>query len=646
MNPYAVTSATNTSVSIGVSGLANSTKYYYLVRGAALSGDLAGQSVLLGGDATTLNVVPVVTPTPTPVVTPTPTPIASPSPTPVVTPTPTPSPTPSTSPGVKAPQSITFPALAPRSFDGVGTPLLAKSSSGLPITYTVTGECQILNLSNGNVSTQPKYPIVGTPDPMTCTFTANQAGNASYLAATPVSQSLVFTRDTTQVRITPPTTITTSGNFMWANYVITSGRGNGNLGMQGMSFTNTTPVVCSIDQQTSEDYTKGERVTVRARTNGVCTINVNFAGTSDYKPSSASWSFTINGVNTPAPGSNASQTIIFPELVDWVPARAQQLNAKASSGLPITYVSLTPDICWIIYPSSGPVVQRQPSSKLVDAPSWTCTVRAIQQGDDRYAAAPNVDRSFKFLKAPMVIGVISGSSLSGVGPHQVISTIGYVDKNEMSGLTSLGHLLTVVSLTPDVCKVNSNELWDRTGGIVNRTYVAGLKNGTCSLKFDFAGTKDRAPTSLTWNGTVSSVPVPTGSSITLQAISGNIVNGKETVGLMSTSAPAMYLSGMDKGRVQINVAVKPLDSTATMGVDSRGTYSENLASSMKITILTPTTCNFQTNSPTAVTSLNGGGPAYVMPIALGTCSVRFDFAGIPAYQVGASSVTWTAIVNK
>ena len=288
MNPYAVTSATNTSVSIGVSGLANSTKYYYLVRGAALSGDLAGQSVLLGGDATTLNVVPVVTPTPTPVVTPTPTPIASPSPTPVVTPTPTPSPTPSTSPGVKAPQSITFPALAPRSFDGVGTPLLAKSSSGLPITYTVTGECQILNLSNGNVSTQPKYPIVGTPDPMTCTFTANQAGNASYLAATPVSQSLVFTRDTTQVRITPPTTITTSGNFMWANYVITSGRGNGNLGMQGMSFTNTTPVVCSIDQQTSEDYTKGERVTVRARTNGVCTINVNFAGTTDYKPSSAS----------------------------------------------------------------------------------------------------------------------------------------------------------------------------------------------------------------------------------------------------------------------------------------------------------------------------------------------------------------------
>jgi len=102
-----------------------------------------------------------------------------------------------------------------------------------------------------------------------------------------------------------------------------------------------------------------------------------------------------------------------------------------------------------------------------------------------------------------VIAVSSTSSLLGAGPHQVISTIGYVDKSNMSGLTSLGHLLTVVSLTPDVCKVNSNELWDRTGGIVNRTYVAGLKNGTCTLKFDFAGTVDRQPTTLTWNAIVS-----------------------------------------------------------------------------------------------------------------------------------------------
>ena len=346
----------------------------------------------------------------------------------------------------------------------------------------------------------------------------------------------------------------------------------------------------------------------------MCSVNVNFAGDSSYKPSSASWSFTISGVNTPAPGSNTAQSIEFPALVDWVWNNAQPLNAKASSGLQVTYLSLTPDTCWLIYPSSGPVIQRQPSNKLPDAPDWTCTVRAMQVGDDRYAAAANVERSFKFLKAPMVIAVTTTSSLVGAGPHQVVSTIGYTDKNMMSGLTSLGHLLAVVSLTPDVCKVNSNELWDRTGGIVNRTYVAGVKNGACSLKFDFAGTKDRQPTSLTWNATVSGIAVATASSINLQAISGNIINGKEVVGVMTSTSPMMYLGGMDKGRVQINVSVTPVNPDAKMGLDARGTYSETLGKTMKITVLTPATCTFQTNSPTPVNSLVGGGPAFVMQI--------------------------------
>ena len=111
--------------------------------------------------------------------------------------------------------------------------------------------------------------------------------------------------------------------------------------------------------------------------------------------------------------------------------------------------------------------------------------------------------------------------------------------------------------------------------------------------------------------------------------------------------PMMYLSGMDKGRVQINISVVPTDRTATMGLDARGTYSESTAyTSMQISSLTPTICAFQTNSPGTVTSLTRGGPIFVMPLATGTCSVRINFAGIPSYKVDASTVTWTATVSK
>jgi hypothetical protein len=101
----------------------------------------------------------------------------------------------------------------------------------------------------------------------------------------------------------------------------------------------------------------------------------------------------------------------------------------------------------------------------------------------------------------MVLQVENSSSLTGAGPFSIITRVRLVDNDAMSGLTSLGHLLTAQSLTPNICRIDSHGLWDRTNGIVNRTSVTVLATGTCSLKFDFAGTKDRSPATLTWNAT-------------------------------------------------------------------------------------------------------------------------------------------------
>jgi hypothetical protein len=104
---------------------------------------------------------------------------------------------------------------------------------------------------------------------------------------------------------------------------------------------------------------------------------------------------------------------------------------------------------------------------------------------------------------PMVIGITGASAFTKSNLYTFFETVLHVESRLNWGLTSLGHLLTVVSNTPSVCKVVSNELADLTGGIKNKTILQGLSNGTCSITWSFSGTDTRAPTTKTWTGLVS-----------------------------------------------------------------------------------------------------------------------------------------------
>jgi hypothetical protein len=74
-------------------------------------------------------------------------------------------------------QTITFPAIANTIYGPKPITLNATASSGLPVTYTVTGPATV----SGSTLT-----LTGAG---TVTVTANQVGNGTYVAATPVSQS-------------------------------------------------------------------------------------------------------------------------------------------------------------------------------------------------------------------------------------------------------------------------------------------------------------------------------------------------------------------------------------------------------------------------------------------------------------------------
>jgi hypothetical protein len=81
----------------------------------------------------------------------------------------------------KAPQTITFNPLANKLFGTAPFTVSASSSSGLPVSFTST------TLSACSVTASGSSLTVLQPG--TCTVLASQAGDADYLAATPVTQS-------------------------------------------------------------------------------------------------------------------------------------------------------------------------------------------------------------------------------------------------------------------------------------------------------------------------------------------------------------------------------------------------------------------------------------------------------------------------
>lgn len=273
---------------------------------------------------------------------------------------------------------------------------------------------------------------------------------------------------------------------------------------EGITFSSSSSEVCSIGEQTNEEgLSKGLRITVRAKSNGNCIVRADFAGDATFKPSNGIWSIMISGLNAPTAGANATQTITFPALSNQEVGPAQTLRATTNSGLPITYTSLTPNTCYIITGASNASVQTVTNRPA--APSWDCTVRASQPGDNRFAAATPVDQSFKWTPSAMLITVSGSSNLRGRGTHTVTASLNFADIYKRV-TTGLGHLLAATSLTPNTCSVSGNAAWSRSGGILTRTSLRGIANGECQIRYEFAGTPDRLPTSVIWKTTMTRLP--------------------------------------------------------------------------------------------------------------------------------------------
>ena len=153
-----------------------------------------------------------------------------------------------------------------------------------------------------------------------------------------------------------------------------------------------------------------------------------------------------------------AQTITFGALSDrTLNEAALVVTASASSGLPVTFTSVTPLVC------SSTGTNGATISPNIEG---TCTVRAAQMGNGTFAAAPSVDRSFTVTKGSQAItfAPLSDATLGGL-PVVVSAT------------ASTGFPVTFTTTTPAVC----------TSGGTHGATITLVAGGTCTVQADQAG---------------------------------------------------------------------------------------------------------------------------------------------------------------
>ena len=231
-------------------------------------------------------------------------------------------------------QTITFGALAAKTFGAAAFSLNATASSGLPVNFS-SGNPSVATLAGNTVT------IVGVGSAV---ITASQAGNSNYIAAADVTQTLTVNQATA--------TVTLSG--LSATYDGSAKSATATTSPSGLPVTIT--------------YTGSGTAPVNAGSYAVvATVNhANYIG-------SASGTLTI---------ARPSQTITFGALAaKTFGAAAFSLNATASSGLLVSYTSGNPSVATI----AGNTVT------IVGAGSAVIT--ASQAGNSNYTAAANVTQT-------------------------------------------------------------------------------------------------------------------------------------------------------------------------------------------------------------------------------------------------------------
>ena len=332
-------------------------------------------------------------------------------------------------------QSITFGALAGKTFGNAPFGISSSTTSGLVIAYSSTTPTVCSVTGNTTASAGATGAVVTLLGAGTCTITANQAGNHQYAAASQQTQSFAVAQAAqSALALTNASTLTFGDTLTLAT---SGGSGTGAVTYALVGGAGTAQ--CVLNTSTGA-------MTFGAA--GTCSVRATKAADTNYT--------SIQSSTQVLTVSKASQTTSFTSTppAKPLPGGTYAVTATASSGLTASIAILS---------GSGTVCSLS-SGTITFLTAGTCEVIAAQAGNGNYLAV-----------SPEAKQVIKVGSLNQTITFTQPANMEFGDPNvSLVATASSGLGVTFASQTSSVCTV--------TGTVLSIVTV-----GECEIKASQAG---------------------------------------------------------------------------------------------------------------------------------------------------------------
>lgn len=498
----------------------------------------------------------------------------------------------------KSSQTITFSALADRNI-GANFNLTATASSALPVSYA-SSNTSVATVSGNSVT------IIGSG---TTIITASQAGNSSYNAATPVSQTLSVNKSNQTITFTA----LSDKNVNSENFNLTATASSS----LPVSYASSNTLVATVS---------GNTVTIVG--SGTTIITATQAGNASYNAATpVSRTLTVNKLGQTIGYFVGRQSYFMGEgPFDLIPT--------ASSGLPLNFTSSDNNIATV----SG--------STMTIVGAGTATITATQNGNDSFNAAVPVSLVITVHKLNQFIIFDLTPKNMGDAAFNLPST------------SSAGLPITYISNSPGVASISGNTVTIVAAGTVNITAVqqgndtynaatvtqqltiSKLNQG---ITFNSLSSKNMADAAFDLTGTASSgLPVSyVSSNSNVATVSGStvtVVGYGTTIITASQPGDAIYNAAESVPR---SLTVTRVDQSITfnpLGSKNVGDPAFNLTATANST----DEAVFYTSSNAAVATVSDNT---VTIVGAGTTAIT-AYHGGDRYYNPATPVTQTLTVNK
>ena len=450
----------------------------------------------------------------------------------------------------KGDQTISFAALANKSFDQGPITVSATASSGLTVSFS--SATPSVCTSGGTNGATITFVSLGT-----CTVAADQAGNANWNAAPHVQQSFTISKGTQTINFT--STAPAAAKVGGASYTPTATATSGLT----VAFTidATTSTVCSI--------TAGA---VTFQTVGTCKVDANQAGDTNWNAAAqAQQSFAV------AKGDQAITFLTLPaKTFDQGPIT---VSATASSALAVTFTSATPSVCTV----SGSTVNF--------VTVGTCTINANQAGDSNWNAAAQVQQSFTVSKGNQTITFTSTAPTTAkVGTTYAVTATGGPSGNSVT--------FTIDATTSTVCSIAGSTVTFTTLGTckIDANQASSANYNAATQAQQSATVTQKGDQTITFTSTAPTAATVGGSTYTAAATGGPSGNAVT----FTSATTSVCTSGGTNGATITFLAA----GTCTVNADQAGNTNWNAATQVQQTFTVSTPL-----APTALLIANGTGTA-------------------------------------